>query len=347
MGQDQKKEVDYMIVGDGFAAYFFAHQLIKNNKKFVLFSGRQNSASSVSAGIVNPVVLKKFTTFWLAKEQIAQLGVIMHEIEAYTAENYLIGTNIFRIFHDQKERELWQKKAQNEDLRDFLDRENFELEGVHNEFGAGRVAHSARINVQAFFAGMTAYLNQNELFVEELFDYHQLNSNHYQQFTFKNIVFCEGMYVRKNPFFHDIPVLPNKGHHLKVQLSVPLESADTIKKKHFLFPLSDGSYYYGGTYDRHDEADGINAASVEQLEKGLAEFYAESFTTEEVGVGMRPTVADRRPIIGAHPELPHYFVFNGLGARGVLSGSYFSQTLYEHIEHGVPLPPEVDLKRFN
>ena len=62
------KNVEYIIVGGGYAALFFAHQLIKNNKSFVLFSDGKKSASQVSAGIVNPMVLKKFTTFWLAQE---------------------------------------------------------------------------------------------------------------------------------------------------------------------------------------------------------------------------------------------------------------------------------------
>ena len=55
------KKVDYIIVGDGFAAMFFAHQLLKNNKSFAVFSDSEKGASKISAGIVNPVVLKKFT----------------------------------------------------------------------------------------------------------------------------------------------------------------------------------------------------------------------------------------------------------------------------------------------
>ena len=78
------KNVDYIIVGDGYAAFFFAHQLIINKKSFVLFSADKKGASQVSAGIVNPLVLKKFTTFWLAAEQIDFLTKTISEIESYT-----------------------------------------------------------------------------------------------------------------------------------------------------------------------------------------------------------------------------------------------------------------------
>lgn len=104
------KNVEYIIVGDGYAGLFLAHQLIKNNKSFVIFSEGRKSASQVSAGIINPVVLKKFTTFWKAQEQIDFLKDSLNEIKSYTGENYLINAPIHRIFHDENEQNLWLKK---------------------------------------------------------------------------------------------------------------------------------------------------------------------------------------------------------------------------------------------
>ena len=41
------KKIDYIIVGDGYAAMFFAHQLIKNKKSFVLFSESDDSFAMI------------------------------------------------------------------------------------------------------------------------------------------------------------------------------------------------------------------------------------------------------------------------------------------------------------
>ena len=41
------------------------------------------------------------------------------------------------------------------------------------------------------------------------------------------------------------------------------------------------------------------------------------------------------------------YVFNGLGARGILNGNYFSINLYHHLENDEEIHPEVDLKDFN
>ncbi|MDR6921012.1 FAD-binding oxidoreductase [Chryseobacterium sp. 2987] len=342
------KNVDYIIVGDGYAGLFFAHQLIKNNKSFVIYSDGRKSASQVSAGIINPVVLKKFTTFWKAQEQIDFLKVTLDEIKSYTDRNYLISAPIHRIFHDENEQKLWLKKSENEDLSDFLDKNFDRLEGVKNDFKAGKVNQSARLEVSGFFAGLFSYFKKNSQIEEEKFDYGKLDvqNSSYKEYQFKNVVFCEGMGVKENPYFSDIEVNPNKGHHIKVKLSEPLSGNNTIKKKHFLFPTDNGLYFYGGTYDREQLHHHIDDSAVEQLVNGLSEIYPYDFEVKEVNFGFRPTVKDRRPIIGRHKEYKNLYVFNGLGARGILNGCYFSRSLYRFIEENIPLHEEVSLNRF-
>lgn len=342
------KKVDYIIVGDGYAGVFLAHQLVKNNKSFVMFSEGRKSASQVSAGIINPVVLKKFTTFWKAQEQIDFLNDSLKEIEAYTGNNYLIDAPIHRIFHDENEQKLWLKKSKNADLTSFLDK-NFEhIEGVKNDFNTGNVNQSARLNVNGFFTGVFDFLEKRSELIKEKFDYSKVNSEEsiYKDFNFKKIIFCEGMGVKENPFFSDIAVNANKGHHIRVKLSKPLVPNITIKKKHFLFPLENDLYFYGGTYDREQLHSHIDDSAIQQLTNGLAEFYPYDFEIKEVNFGFRPTVKDRRPIIGVHSEYSNLVVFNGLGARGILNGCYFSKVLYDFLENNSPLPPEVNMDRF-
>lgn len=342
------ENVDYIIVGDGYAALFFAHQLIINNKSFILFSEGKKSASRISAGIINPVVLKKFTTFWKAQEQIDFLKVTLQQIEKYTGKNYLIDAPIHRIFHDEKEQQLWLKKSENDELKNFLYKNFDHLDVVKNDYQSGKVNQSARLDVNGFFTDIFKFLEIGNHIVKEKFDYAELNTsdNLYKNFRYKNILFCEGMGVRDNPFFSDVPVNANKGHHIKVELSQPVPENITIKKKHFLFPLNGKIYFYGGTYDREQLHHQIDDSAVEQLTNGLKEFYPGNFSISEVNFGFRPTVKDRRPIIGRHHEHENMYVFNGLGARGILNGCYFSKNLYDFIENNILLHEEVSLDRF-
>lgn len=342
------KHIDYIIVGDGYAGLFFAHQLIKNNKSFVLFSEGRKSASQVSAGIINPVVLKKFTTFWKAQEQIDFLKDTLSEIESYTGKNYLISSPIHRIFHDENEQKLWLKKSGNEELSGFLDQKFDRLKVVKNDFLTGKVNQSARLQVSGFFTDLFNFLEKKEFLVREKFDYEKLDtsSSVYKDFQFKHMVFCEGMGVKENPFFSDIAVNPNKGHHIKVRLSEAIPDDVTIKKKHFLFPTDNGLYFYGGTYDREQLHQHVDESAVAQLVNGLSEIYPYDFEVAEVNFGFRPTVKDRRPIIGRHKSHKNLYVFNGLGARGILNGCYFSRSLYQLIEENIPLHEEVLSSRF-
>ena len=324
---------------------FFAHQLIKNNKSFYLFSEGKKSASFVSAGIINPAVLKRFTTFWLAQEQIDSLKKTFSEIEGYTHKNYLIEKPILRVFHDEKEKELWLKKS-NE--ISFLSNDFIKINSIKNPFGCGKVNHSARLSVRDFFTDLMNYLEQNSHLIKEKFDYNLVKTENstYKNIQFKNIIFAEGMAVKENPYFSEIPVEANKGHHLEVKLSEKIEEDFTIKKKHFIFPLNENTYYYGGTYDREQTHHKIDDSAVEKLTNALAEFYPNDFEVTQVKFGFRPTVKDRRPIVGAHSEFKNFYVFNGLGARGILNGNYFAINLYNHLENGEEIHPEVDLKRF-
>lgn len=343
------KNVDYIIVGDGYAALFFAHQLVKNNKSFVLFSEGRKSASQVSAGIINPVVLKKFTTFWKAQEQIDFLKKTLSEIEIYTGKNYLIDENIRRIFHDEKEKELWLKKSQTEELIPFLSTEFSEINGVKNPFGTGKVEQSARLDVASFFNDFLKFLEEKGHLINERFDYSKLNpsKNQYKEFGFKNIVFAEGMGVTENPYFKNIPLNPNKGHHIRLKLSENPQNNFTVKKKHFLFPLNEDLHFYGGTYDREQLHHKIDDSAIEQLINGLGEIYTQDFDVVEKHFGFRPTVKDRRPLLGNHSEFQNFYVFNGLGARGILNGCFFADVLFRHIDNDEEIPAEVDLKRFD
>ena len=62
--------------------------------------------------------------------------------------------------------------------------------------------------------------------------------------------------------------------------------------------------------------------------------------------GVRPTVSDRRPLLGTHPSQKNAHIFNGLGTKGVMIAPYYSAHLINHLIDGVELEKEVDIGRF-
>lgn len=340
-------QVDYIIVGGGFAGFFLAHQLKKSNASFVIFNGSQISGSHISAGVCNPVILKRFSTFWKSKVQMDYLDTIFSEIETYTRKNYLIKEPVARIFHDQAEKVQWLRNSDKDDLKPFLSPDFATLKSVENPLESGIVSGSCRIDVEGFFNDMRTYFESQGHIINDNFDYDSidLSNSVYKNFTFTNIIFCEGIHVNQNPFFSTLPVVPNKGHCLEVEINQEIDPF-IIKKKHFLFSLSKNRFYYGGTYGRLDNSEEIDPEFVEELENGLKAFYKNQYEIVKVKTAFRATVDDRRPILGTHPEYDNLKIFNGLGARGVLNGSYFSNVMCDYLQHKTELDPEIDLKRF-
>ena len=81
------------------------------------------------------------------------------------------------------------------------------------------------------------------------------------------------------------------------------------------------------------------------LEK-LTTFLKCDFEVVDHVAGIRPTVVDRRPLVGRHPEHKNLYVLNGFGSRGVMIGPYASKQLFDYIEKESELDPEMDIQRF-
>ena len=64
-------KVDYIIVGLGLAGLAFVEELISANKSFIVFEDASQTSSLVAGGVYNPVILKRFSPVWNAKEQLA------------------------------------------------------------------------------------------------------------------------------------------------------------------------------------------------------------------------------------------------------------------------------------
>lgn len=341
------ENVDYIIVGDGYAAMFFAHQLIKNKKSFRIFSEGKTAASHISAGVCNPVVLKRFVEIWQAESQLEYLSEIFKEIESYTSVNYIIKEKVARVFHDEKEKELWLSKSEKEELNHYLNKDFVKLNSIENPHSVGLVNQSCRLDVAAFFKDMFNYLDTSGYLVRERFDFDSVDLSHkrYRNLTFSNIIFAEGIAVNSNPYFRNIPISGNKGHCLKVKLSSEIESY-IIKKKYFLFKFDESTYYCGGTYERDEKDLDINQSSVAKLELGLKEIYRDDYEIQNIQTAFRAVVGDRKPVVGVHPEHSNLYILNGLGARGVLNGSYCSRILFDFIENKKMIDPVINVDRF-
>jgi len=62
--------------------------------------------------------------------------------------------------------------------------------------------------------------------------------------------------------------------------------------------------------------------------------------------GVRPTVNDRRPLLGTHPSQKNIHILNGLGTRGVMLAPAMALDLFNYIENQKPLHKSVNIERY-
>jgi hypothetical protein len=263
-------------------------------------------------------------------------------------QDYFQELRVNRILHDENEKQTWLLKSQQDEMSAYLNPKFSTSPNVINPFGVGEVLQSGRIMVATFFNDFYNFLEHNNFLISETFDFSLFNPNHstYQDYSYKNIIFSEGIRVMQNPYFSSLPIIPYKGHHLSVRPSQPIDDDVIFKKKYFFFKLENGLYYSGGTFDRDSITPEINETVIQTLQQSIEEIYPHPYSIDLVETGLRPTLKDRRPILGAHENFKNLFILNGMGTRGVLNGCYFSHTLYDHIENKVDLLPEINVKRY-
>ena len=142
-------------------------------------------------------------------------------------------------------------------------------------------------------------------------------------------------------------IIPNKGEALIVKIpgwSMP----GIVKEKVYFIPLKEkdmfwvGSYYHPWPEDADPSTDGK-----EILLTAISEVYPGDVELVDHLTGIRPTVDDRRPLVGPYPEHPGTYLFNGMGTKGTSLAPYWAGQLVTHLVDGSSLPAIVNPARYS
>lgn len=344
-------QVDYIIVGCGLAGIAMCETLKSHKRSFVVYDDESQQSSSVAAGMYNPVILKRFTPVWKAAEQLKSSIPIYHTIEKELGIKIDHQFPLLRRFASVEEQNMWFTAADRPKLSPFL---NLKLEtntnaGVDAPYGFGVVNEAGRVDTHQLVLEYRAHLRRAGLLKEESFAYDELlhseTAVHYRQMKAKHIVFAEGFGSKHNPFFKDLPLNGTKGEVLTVKIK-DLNLKDPVKSSVFVIPLGNDLYRVGATYSHKDKTNQPTSEGREELLTKLKTFIRSDVQVIDHKAGVRPTVKDRRPLVGRHREFNNIYLLNGLGSRGVMIAPYAAQQLFNHIEHKTPVSEDMDLTRF-
>ena len=343
--------IDYIIVGTGLAGISFCEVALLHEKSIVVFNNDSQNSSKIAGGLYNPVILKRFSEVWQAQEQLELMTDFYSNLRNRIDNKFDFKIPILRKFFSIEEQNNWFAASDKKALAPFLSTSLCfnKYEGIDSPFGYGEVLQTGFVDTALLVSKYQEYLESLNLLKFESFEYDELIIKEdkvlYKNLEAKHIVFAEGFGLHANPFFNELPLDGTKGE-LFIIKAPDLKLDVIVNTSVFILPLGNDLFKVGATYNWKDKTDLPTEEGRIELIDRIREIISCNFEIIEHYAGVRPTVRDRRPLVGAHEELNRVHILNGLGTRGVMLGPAMAKALFDNIENDIPLDKEIDIKRF-
>ena len=342
--------LDYIIVGSGLAGIAFAEKATENNKSFLVISNQSQNSSKIAGGLYNPVILKRFSFVWKAEEQLGLLKVFYSKLEIKLGVKLDYKLPLLRKFYSVEEQNNWFSASDKPSLSKFLSTDLItkKIDHIPAEYGFGEVLHSGYVDTSLLVNLYQNLLIENKSYFEDDFDHQDLIIHEdyleYKNIKAKNIIFAEGFGMLLNPFFNELPLDGTKGELLIIK-APQLNFKEIIKSAIFVVPLGNDLYKVGATYNWEDKTNFPTEVAKKELAKEIEDLITCDYEIIEHRAGVRPTVKDRRPLVGTHYKHKRIHLLNGLGTRGVMLAPSMANDLFNLIEFGTELDFHIDIKR--
>lgn len=345
---------DYLLIGQGLAGTLLAYFLRADGHKVaVLDDAQAGGATRVAAGLITPVTGRHFVKSWRIDELLPFARSTYRALESELEVPLYHERTIIRALHSIEEENNWLGRCADPGYRAYIfDEVDLGAYGdwIVSPHGFGAVKGGAQVEVGTFIEKYREVLESEGCLFSESLDYAKLiltdDGLRYGDIQARKLVFCEGRWTRENPFFQSLPLIGDKGEILIVRFPAGIQFDAILKHRVFVVPLVDGSYWIGSNYDSRFKSDAPTEQGRGWLEENLRRTLTCPFEVLAHRAAIRPTVRDRRPLLGRHPQFPQMAIFNGLGAKGASLGPFWARHFADYLQEKITLDPMVDNGRF-
>jgi glycine oxidase len=345
------REYDYIIVGQGLAGSCLAIELLEQNSRIIVFNDLQgNSSSRVAGGLINPITGRKMVLTWKASILFPFLKKFYTNAENKLGAKFYFQTSIYRPFISVEEQNEWQGKSAYTTYEPFIKSVTAKSEPenvVQDPYGGLLLKNSAYLDTNIFLDSVSKWLRGVNSLLNEKFDIESLNfiqnSVVYKDIKARKIIFCNGVEGADNPFFSEIQFRPVKGEVLKIKIEPALKKI--YNRGVFVMPKGD-NHTVGSNYSHKDLTWEPTESGKKEIENKLEALLKNPYEVIGHRAGIRPSVSDRRPVLGRSKEKEQVLIFNGLGTKGVSLAPFFANQLVNWMCNGQQLDKDVNVNRF-
>ncbi len=347
----QKTYVDYIIVGCGLAGIAFSETCLLHGKSIFVFDNMSQNSSTIAAGIYNPVILKRFSGLEHAQEQLNVMTKFYAALREKIEKQIDYKLAVLRKFSSIEEQNNWFTASDKESLATFLSLHinKEKINGIESPFDYGEVLQTGFIDTASLLYYYRKYLKGTNCYSNSKFQYDiiQIENDviHYENLVAKQIVFAEGFGLHANTYFNNLPLDGTKGEIIIIK-AMDLDLNAIVNSSLYVVPLGENLYKIGATYNWSDKTNQISSAGLQELVAKLNELVTCPYEIVNHFAGIRPTVKDRKPLLGTHHSYKNVHILNGLGTRGVMLGPWCAAKLYDSIENNIEIEKSMNISRF-
>lgn len=328
-----------LVIGAGLSGISVCeHLLSRNCEVIVMDHSALPSSTALATGIVNPIVFKRITKSWMVDELLLTMWPFYQQLEYKLNTPLIRAIGLHKLVPSEDYRTMWEKRLGEASFKDYLS---------PIEHDKAAVKQGALVDCAALISQYREWLQRNGKLRDEQFEHRKLKTEprlEYAGEPFDAIIFCEGPFGAKNPLFAPLAWKLCKGEWIIIDCAMDLGN-DVINDVVNIIPMGMNRYKLSATFEWEQlDWKPTEAGKIELLD-AFKKRYDVDVTVVEHHAGVRPTVADRRPYLGEHPEKKGIYIFNGLGTKGLLLAPFFGRHLAEHILDSKPIMAEVDIKR--
>ncbi|ASB50674.1 NAD(P)/FAD-dependent oxidoreductase [Alkalitalea saponilacus] len=342
----------YLLIGQGLAGSVLAWQMLEHQMDFhVMDSPSLPKSSMVAAGLYNPLMFNSLRVARMTDKLWPEMHKTYSAIEKTIGKRILHPMKSVKMLNDE-ELSDWQSKQQSPPGK-YIGKilPQMQISGIKPFSAVGFILESGYVDIPQLIDGISKILHQKKLMIIEDLDYSSMEYQNERfeignQISAKNIIFCEGAAVIKNPWFKNAGFHPNKGEIIKIETELN-DIEYIIRDKVFLLPSGKKRFKVGASY-LHNQTNGLpEKKNLPLLTTKLEQLISIPYTITDHKAGMRPAVKDRIPVLGSHTKNKNMMIMNGMGSKGVVYAPYCAKIMMDYLtDENYTIPQFMNVQRY-
>jgi glycine oxidase len=327
---------ELLIVGHGLAGCVLALTCYRRNIPFSIVGYTlPGEASMASSGLIAPITGRRYVKAWRIDEFRLKALDFYRWTEKLLDGEFFFPVEIVRYLSHREAKVAWEKRLHDPEYAEYISDIKYPpLDELNRPYGI--LTGGYRLDTPGWIEATRRFLMEKGILKILKSPYDSAPSNDGIR------IFATGAV--------DVSVagriIPNKGEALLVYMP-EWTIRQIIKEEVFIVPLAQQGYYWiGSYYQPWPESTEATEEGKKRLLESILRIYSGRLEIVKHLAGVRPTVNDRRPLIGAMPLRTRDYVFNGMGTKGTSLAPFWADQLITHITEGAPLPEEVAPDRY-